>query len=83
MHIAASLSQTKLSQQIELRLTAAYQALGYQLIVHRLPSGRSLLMANQDDFDGEFFGPVQSPANFHSYRQHLIHWPLFSCMLMS
>lgn len=55
IHIASSLSQTKLSQQIEQRLQVAYRALGYQLIVQRLPAGRSLLMANQGEFDGELF----------------------------
>lgn len=64
INIASSLSHTKLSQQIEQQLSKAYLALGYQLIVHRLPAGRSLKMANQGEFDGELFRIAAVAAQF-------------------
>ncbi len=79
LYIASSLSQTKLSQQIELRLTAAYQALGYQLIVQRLPSGRSMLMANQGQFDGELFRVAAVAAQFPQLKA--VPYPLASIQL--
>ncbi len=79
IYIASSLSQTKLSQQIELRLTAAYQALGYQLIVQRLPSGRSMLMANQGQFDGELFRIAAVAAQFPQLQA--VPYPLASIQL--
>ncbi len=64
INIASSLSHTRLSQQIEQQLSSAYLALGYQLIVHRLPAGRSLRMANQGEFDGELFRISAAAAQF-------------------
>lgn len=79
IYIASSLSQTKLSQQIEQRLQAAYLALGYQLIVQRLPSGRSLLMANQGEFDGELFRVAAVAAQFPQLKA--VPYPLASIQL--
>ncbi len=79
IHIASSLSHTKLSQQIEQRLQAAYLALGYQLIVQRLPSGRSLLMANQGEFDGELFRVAAVAAQFPQLKA--VPYPLATIQL--
>lgn len=79
VNIASSLSHTRLSQQIEQQLSTAYQALGYQLIVHRLPAGRSLRMANQGDFDGELFRIPEVAAQFSNLR--LVPHPLATIQL--
>jgi polar amino acid transport system substrate-binding protein len=53
--IVTSLNQSAMSDRIELRLKAAYLHLGYQMNLQRLPAGRSLMMANAGNFDGELF----------------------------
>ncbi len=53
--IASSVNNSAMTRMIESRLTTAYQALGYRLTVQYLPAGRSLMMSNNGDFDGELF----------------------------
>ncbi len=52
---ASSVNSSAMTRMIEQRLKTAYQALGYQLKVQYLPAGRSLMMSNKGDFDGELF----------------------------
>lgn len=53
--VASSANSSAMTRMIEQRLKNAYQALGYQLKVQYLPAGRSLMMSNKGDFDGELF----------------------------
>lgn len=53
--VASSVNSSAMTRMIEQRLKTAYQALGYQLKVQYLPAGRSLIMSNKGDFDGELF----------------------------
>jgi len=55
LQIATSLSKSELSGRIEQQLQQAYQQLGYQMQLVRLPAGRSLQMTNQGLYDGELF----------------------------
>ncbi len=53
--IVTGLNQSSMSDRIELQLKTAYLQLGYQMRVQRLPAGRSLMMTNAGEFDGELF----------------------------
>lgn len=53
--IVTGLNQSSMSDRIEQQLKAAYLQLGYQMRVQRLPAGRSLMMTNAGEFDGELF----------------------------
>lgn len=64
MLIASSVNQSALTRMIENRLAKAYLALGYQLQVEHLPAGRSLLMSNKGDYDGELFRIKTATANY-------------------
>ena len=55
MVVASSVNSSAMTRMIEQRLKKAYQALGYQLKVQYLPAGRSLMMSNKGEFDGELF----------------------------
>lgn len=53
--VASSVNSSAMTRMIEQRLKTAYLALGYQLKVQYLPAGRSLIMSNKGEFDGELF----------------------------
>ncbi len=53
--VASSVNNSAMTRMIEHRLKTAYQTLGYQLRVQYLPAGRSLIMSNKGEFDGELF----------------------------
>jgi hypothetical protein len=53
--VASSVNSSAMTRMIEQRLKTAYLALGYQLQVQYLPAGRSLMMSNKGEFDGELF----------------------------
>ena len=53
--IVTGLNQSSMSDRIEQQLKTAYLQLGYKMRVQRLPAGRSLMMTNAGEFDGELF----------------------------
>lgn len=77
--VASSVNQSALTRMIESRLAKAYLALGFQLKVQYLPAGRSLLMSNKGEFDGELFR-IQSVAS-HYPNLRLVPVPLTSVEL--
>ncbi|MCT6700519.1 transporter substrate-binding domain-containing protein [Rheinheimera sp. 4Y26] len=77
--IASSVNQSALTRMIENRLAKAYLALGYQLQVEHLPAGRSLLMSNKGDYDGELFRIKNATANYPNLL--LVPQPLTSLAL--
>lgn len=79
MRIASSVNQSALTRMIENRLAKAYLALGYQLQVEHLPAGRSLLMSNKGDYDGELFRIKTVAANYPNLL--LVPEPLTSLAL--
>jgi len=79
IRIASSVNQSALTRMIENRLAKAYLALGYQLQVEHLPAGRSLLMSNKGDYDGELFRIKTVAANYPNLL--LVPEPLTSLAL--
>lgn len=69
MAIVTGLSHSQMSARIENRLQLAYQQLGYRMTLQRLPSGRSLLMSNAGEFDGELFRISDIAPQYPNLRQ--------------
>lgn len=77
--IASSVNESALTRMIERRLAKAYLALGFQLQVLHLPAGRSLLMSNKGDYDGELFRIKTATSNYPNLL--LVPEPLTSLTL--
>mgnify|MGYP003503745423 CR=1 FL=1 len=58
-----------MSDRIEQQLKTAYLQLGYQMQVQRLPAGRSLIMTNAGEFDGELFRIADQSACFYQTQR--------------